>query len=125
MKISKIEETPIKPYFSDIAMNKLEWKARIDDTDVAKQESKVDKKEKRKVQRKSRTKKKSERRAHPGQKKRQHQRECNALIRDYGNILMLPDVRSPVQGKSPAKDSAIPAWEKFKPAGFSTLTPKK
>ena len=106
-------------------MNKLEWKARIDDTDVAKQESKVDKKEKRKVQRKSRTKKKSERRAHPGQKKRQHQRECNALIRDYGNILMLPDVRSPVQRKSPAKDSAIPAWEKFKPAGFSTLTPKK
>ena len=87
MKISKIEETPIKPYFSGIAMNKLEWKARIDDTDVAKQESKVDKKEKRKVQRKSRTKKKSEGRAHPGQKKRQHQRECSALIRDFGNIL--------------------------------------
>ena len=70
-------------------MNKLEWKARIDDTDVAKQESKVDKKEKRKVQRKSRTKKKSERRAHPVQKKRQHQRECNALIRDFCNIALL------------------------------------
>ena len=106
-------------------MNKLEWKARIDDTDVAKKEPKVEQKEKRKVQRKSRSKKKSRGRAHPGQTKRQHKRECNALIRDFGNILMLPDVRSPVQGKSPAKDSAIPAWEKFKPAGFSTLAPKK
>ena len=138
VKIQKIKMTKIKPYFAGIVMDKIQWKARIDDTDIAKLESKINKKEKSKTtkkQRKKRVKDIDPNFLRPTQFDEVFKLvcgECNHgpfLIQgwgEYGQILY--DFRG-YEPAGTADENATPAWGKYrlvhKPAGFSTLPPKK
>ena len=130
-------------------MDRLEWKKRIDDTDISKQKSKVDKRKKRKVQCKSRQNKKDGGELHQAPdilnidpwyltplKYDEHYK--NICLKLKGDAMLISGWRDKWQlpidfdpktdsrrARSPIKDQSIPAWERHKPAGFSTLSPKR